>query len=430
MYGLLTDPFLSMSKSNNKQVTLKDLANHAGLSIAAVSRCLDTNPKSTARVSEATVKRVKKLAERLGYRHNRAARSLRKRRTDTIGMICFQGFLKSFPHRLVEATSAVKKRGFLPFVHHMHDDSQTTCREICQIMIDHRVDGVMLLSPTHVFSTEEVKWLLSCDIPLVAISNTTVRGIPQFAPDKETGFYLMAKHLIEEGYDPIYLLGNQEAKRAAPTSQASFALRGFRRAAKEAADSSKSRFGFVGTQTFAKAREISPVSDPTPVACYGYAAAKRLAEAKKLPDAFLCLNTGEASGVMRALAECGIRVPWDVAVAGFSTEPYSSLGPVPLTTVEHDFKGQCEAATAHLVRLIQGEIKVRHEIIYNSCHLLVSQSTVRRPMPPLLTEEEVKLWMPDDQLTPRFLEEIPLPGQPKLKPRGSRRKLGQRVPRR
>jgi len=384
-----------MPNRKKRPVTLKDIAQKCGLSVAAVSRCMDPNPGSTIRVSATTMQRVVRTAEKLGYRHNLAARSLRKGRTETIGLVCFQSFLRSSAHRLLEAVLAVKHRNHRPYVYHMHDDSKGACEQVCEAMLDQRVDGILLLSPPDSFPQGEVDKLLSANVPVVVLSSPALHGVPRYVPDKEEGFYLVARHLIEEGYDSIHLVtGRITDGEDRPGSQTRAALRGCRRAVEELRPDAPDCLGVQETESSMVLSADPPEHDTRRIALVGYAAAKLLSDLGRLPDALMFQNTVAAAGAMRGLAEAGVRVPWDVAVAGFSAEPFTSLGPVPMTVVEHSFHEQCEMAADHLVRLIGGEQMIGHETICNPYHLIIRQSSVRRPWPPLLAGDVIKNWLP------------------------------------
>lgn len=396
-----------MLSKKDRPVTLKDLARECGLSAAAVSRCLDPNPKSTIRVSVATVQRVAELAQKLGYRHNLAARSLRKGKTETIGLACFHGFLKSSPHRLLEVLAAVKRNGYQPFIHHMVDDSPVACGQLVETMLDHRVDGVLLLQPAEHFPQSEVDRLLAANVPVVSLSTSTLKRIPCYVPDKTQGFYLLAKHLLEEGYCSILLVGGELTDGEIKSLQTRSALRGCRRAIEECLDSSTGRLRVLQTRSAANLPRMPEEEHLSAVSLGGYAAAKRLVLAGQLPDALLFMNSAAAAGALRALGEAGVRVPADVAVAGFSAEAFTALGPLPITTVEHYFHEPCNAAVERLARILRGEDRIEQETILSPCRLVVRQSSVRRPCPPLLPDAPILEWLPADMLQPFEFHELP-----------------------
>jgi DNA-binding LacI/PurR family transcriptional regulator len=390
-----------MRQKNHRPLTLKDLARECGLSTAAVSRCLDPNPNSTIRVSRATAEKVAKMAKKLGYRHNMAARSLRKGRPKTIGMVCFQGLLRASPQRLLDAVDAVKSQDYQPIVHHMIDESPPAYRQVVETLLDERVDGVLLLQPTDHYPQAEVDRMLEAQLPVISLASSGLKRIPSYAVDKAQGFYLLARHLLEEGYRSILLVTTGKLPEGEITGKQTLsALQGCQRAIEEAGEISSGRFRIFETRSRGSLPDVPDEEHFTAVSLGGYAAARRLAVAGQLPEALLFLNSAAAAGALRALTEAGVRVPWDVAVAGFNSEAFTALGPLPITSVENPFREPCFTAVEHLIRIIQGETTIRQQFFPSPCHLVMRQSSVRRSLPPLLPEARILDWLPDGHLPP------------------------------
>lgn len=397
-----------MRKKTQAPITLKDIARECGLSTAAVSRCLDPNPKSTIRVSEATIKKVAHIAKTLGYRHNMAARSLRKGRPKSIGLVCFQRLLRASPQRLLDAVDAVKSQGYQPIVHHMVDDSPAACQQVVETLLDERVDGVLLLQPSDHFPQSEVNRLLEAQLPVISMATSGLKRIPGYAVDKAQGFFLLARHLLEEGYRSIFLVTGKIAEAGRRRGQTLSACQGCQRAIEEAGGVSSGRFRIFEARSQGSLPTVPDEEHFSATSLGGYAAAKRLVLAGQLPEALLFLNSAAAAGGLRALAEAGVRVPWDVAVAGFNSETFTALGPLPITSVENDFRKPCFAAVQHLTRIIQGETPIRQKFFPSPCHLVIRQSSVRRPCPPLLPEDTILDWLPEEQLCTVDFEQVTL----------------------
>ncbi len=397
-----------MPSKNDRPVTLKDIARECGLSAAAVSRCLDPNPKSTIRVSAATMEKVAQIAKKLGYRHNMAARSLRKGRPKTIGLVCFQALLKASPQRLLDVVNAVKSKDYQPIVHHMVDESPPACKQVVETLLDDRVDGVLLLQPSDHFPQGELDRLLDANLPVISLATSGLKRIPSYATDKAQGFYLLARHLLGEGYRSIFLVTGEIPERKI-IKQTLWALQGCQRAIKEAGEVSSGRFRVFETRSRVDLPEVPEEEHFTAISLRGYAAAKRLAMAGQLPEALLFLNSAAAAGGLRALAEAEVRVPWDVAVAGFNSEAFTALGPLPITSVENHFREPCHAAVEHLIRIIRGEVGISQQFFPSPCHLVIRQSSVRRTCPPLLPDAPILGWLPKDQVHPIEFAQMQIP---------------------
>ena len=379
-----------MRSAQPKRVTLKDLAAHTGLSIGAVSLSLIENPKTTIRVSEDTKERVRKAAHDLGYRHNWAAQVLRKGRTNSIALLSFQGSLQLATRRLHEGVAAVKRAGMNPLIYFVEEYGRETSEQICNAILDHRVDGVLLLSPGLDFAQHELNRLVKFGTPVAVVGAPFFKGVASFAPDKKQAFELITRHLIEEGFQSLALLCHQVMGKAPQLEgwHSVSAMEGFNRAIEGSPVSRKIRSAIYQMENSIDGSEIGQSEEISPFYASGYLGARRLIKMGNLPEALICSSDKVAFGAMRAFAEAGIRIPHDIAVAGFDNDPSSSAGTVPLTSVDHPLRELSEMAVHSIVRMMKKTRNPESGVTLAPCRLVIRQSSVRRTLsvPELLVD--------------------------------------------
>lgn len=367
-----------------KPVTIRDIASRLDISFQAVAQALSDNPRGTVKVSEETRKRVRKMADKMGYRHNRAAQTLRTGRSGMLGVLSFQGIDQIGIRRLHHSIEEIKKIGLSPVVHHVDSATEETCTQACNEMIDAKVDGVLLLNPTPNFKQDHITRLQATGRPVASIGSPWLKGIPRYLADKPKGFEMLVRHLIEEGYRKIALLcaDLQQNKNRQYAWHTLSAREGFESAIKWAGGKKLTIEPHVYPITFEAFRLcLDPAIGITSLYCAGYMAMRELIETRKVPEALVCQVDAWAVGALRACAEGGLRVPHDMALAGFENDPVSAVGSVPLTTVEHPLSKLCHKAVTGLVEIMNGKAASSQQLVRIPCELIVRQSTMRTPCP-------------------------------------------------
>lgn len=285
-------------------ITIKDVAKAAGVSVASVSRALNGHDNVTAE----TRQRIAGVARRLRYVPHGAARSLVTKRTQTIGALLPDLFGEFFSELIRGIDLAARARGLHLLVSSSHGDANEAAAALRAMQ--GRVDGLLIMSP-HV----DAAFLddhLHTTLPAV-LMNTTVQAT-RYATlniDNHGGAYAMTQHLLSRGYRDIAFIAGPEGN-----FDASERLAGFRAALAAHGGKTKSRV---------LAGDFSEQS--------GYRAGQQLLEMAKRPQAVFAANDMMAIGFLFALNEAGVRVPGDIALAGFDDIPISRFMQPPLTTV-------------------------------------------------------------------------------------------------
>ena len=306
-----------------RNVTIKDIAREADVSIASVSRVLN----NVGRVSDATRARILSIAERLRYVPHEGARSLIRKRTAMVGMVLPDLHGEFFSELLRGADSAARALGMHLLVSTSHGDPDEAAAAIRSMR--GRVDGLLLMSP-HVDSTFAARHL-SGDLPVVLLNAPPGAAAHLVSIDDYAGAVAMVRHLSASGCTRI-------AHIAGPVgnSDAAERLRGYRDALGQPADPALIFQGDFSVDA-------------------GRAAALAFTALSPRPDAIFAANDMMAAGCMEALAELGIAIPGEIAVGGFDDVPLAHFLSPPLTTMRIDVARFGRTAFVQLVAAIAGQ---------------------------------------------------------------------------
>jgi len=284
-----------------KSATIRDVADAAGVSVATVSRVYN----GIDAVAEPTRARVVAATAALDYVPHSGARSLSTRRTDTIGVILPDLHGEFFSELIRGIDLATRARGLHLLLSHSHGDPVEAMTVLRAMRT--RVDAIVVMSP---YADEGVLAALGGRTPLVLLgSGGDAGGHPRFAIDNHAGAFAMTGHLLGAGYRRIAFVSGP-----ADNIEAAQRLAGYRDAL--------AAHGGVPEQV--AQGDFSEQS--------GARAAGLLLEGPR-PDAIFAGNDMMAVGCLQALREAGLRVPDDIALAGFDDIPISRFLDPPLTTV-------------------------------------------------------------------------------------------------
>lgn len=371
-----------------KRATLKDIGLHLGLSARAVSQAL-SDGAGTVKVSSATKEKVQALAKEWGYRHNRAAKTLRTGKTGILGVLTFHSFSPMAVQRLHYALKSIKNwPEFTPLIYDSDSRDEESCIQACNAMLDAKADGVLILGPSPHFS--HYMRLLEAGIPVTIVGQPYLPNVPKFVADKKAGFAELTTHLVEEGYKSITFLCRDisHEKSAYLSEWHVHRLReGFRAAAKKAQEAGlKTKFNFHYLVPKDMQTEISAFGEIHSTYTPGYLGMWQLIESGKVPDALMCQLDTWALGALRACGEAGISVPGDMAITGFEDDVASGVGLTPVTSVGQPHEELATMAVTELVGLIKNDIKLMDRLSTLKYQMVIRQSSLRRKLAPLFHE--------------------------------------------
>jgi len=294
----------------HKPASLKILSNHLGLSMAAISRVLSGSPAAQS-IPKATQDRIFAAAAELNYRPNLFARSLRNRRSQTVGVIVpevSEGYatlvLGGIEHELMQADYFY----FLVSHHHREEMIQRSER----LFRDRAVEGVIAVD-----TLLRDRWA----IPTVTVSgHHEPKGVTNIVLNHRLAAELAINHLRDLGHKRLAFIKGQKF-----SSDTESRWRGIRHAMEK-------RGLAVFPQLVAQLEGGQPTHEP------GYLATQKLLASGETFSALFAFNDVSAIGAIKALREAGMRVPQDVSVVGFDDVQSAAFQNPALTTVRQPLR--------------------------------------------------------------------------------------------
>ncbi len=319
-------------------ITIRDVATRAGVSPSTVSHVIN----GTRQVSAATRQRVTQAMEALDYKPNRLARSLRSRRTQTLGVLLPNNTNPFFALVLGGIEAAAYDRGYNVILGNANDDPRREL-DYLDILLSRQVDGIVLVSTgAH---RAALDFLKARGTPVVMVDRSPGEGYADWPIDtvfaeNEQGGCLATEYLIGLGHRRIGCISG-------PSLLNSSAARvdGYRRALAEA--------GLAADEGLIVDGDFQHEG--------GYRACRALLAQPERPTALFVCNDLMAVGALCAIHEAGLRVPDDLSVVGFDDIPLASFTVPRLTTIAqpaHDLGGQ--AVQLLLQRLLDRETPACH----------------------------------------------------------------------
>ena len=335
-----------MPKRAAGHVTLSDIARACDLSISTVSIVLSEAPLSR-HVAEATRLRIRAMASRLGYHPDVHARSLRRRRTQTIGVLAYDlsdPFCIPVVRGIEEALQPAQY-----FALQVNAQAQRKLFDrYLRMILERRAEGVIVIA-SWIF--EEADLLADIEknhVPIVIVGrDLTVRRIPSVLVDNKAGGAIAMRHLLSLGHRNIAIVrGPEELFDSEPRWQ------GFQCAAAEAGIDLDARLVFQLPNRF----------DPRSSFEGGRQFAKQMVGSGRPFTALLAFDDLTALGAIRGLTETGLRVPEDCSVVGFDDILPASVTTPGLTTIRQPLEEMGQLAAEQLLEALnpREEKRKRH----------------------------------------------------------------------
>lgn len=333
-------------------VSIKDIAARAGVSFQTVSKVL----KGKGSVSPETRAWILEVAEQLGYVPNAVARSLVSQRTGTIGIVASDFSDYVLAQFVAGAEREARYQGQCAIVGSINDEG-TDCERYIRILIERRVDGILLAAP-QLEQNERVGEMLRGRLPVVSIHHIAGGGIVTVGSHQSQVGLIATQHLLELGHRCIGTIIGPRDRRVTQSR-----LRGYQRA----------------LDTMGIGFDPELIEEGHWQVDGGYEAVQRLL--KRVPDltAIVAQNDMMAIGVLSALHAQGRRVPEDCAVVGCDDIPIAAHTIPSLTTVHLPFHETGEAAMRLLLDIIANP-GTEPERISLPVHLVRRASTIGRAL--------------------------------------------------
>ncbi len=311
-----------MVQRKSGHVTLLDVAKACGFSVSTVSIVLSEAPLSQ-NIAATTSKQIRAMAQQLGYHPDAFARSLRRRRSQTIGVLAYD---LSDPYciPIVRGIQAgLQPASYLPLVM----DAQTKRAlfdNYLQMILERRAEGVIVIASWVFDESNLLSDIEKNNVPIVIISrDLTEHGVSSLLVDNEEGGKLAMRHLVELGHRQIAVIrGPEELFDSAPR------WTGVRRAAADAGIKLEKQL----------VRQLPNLVDPASGFEGGLDCARRMLASGKPFTAVLAFDDLTALGVVRGLTEAGLRVPEDCSVTGFDDVLPAAVATPGITTIRQPLK--------------------------------------------------------------------------------------------
>ena len=331
-------------------ITLKAVAQHLGLTPGTVSAVLNDSPSARS-IPQETKNRIHAAAKELDYRPNFFARTLRNKRTYTIGVIA-EEIGDSYSSAIISGIEQYLRQRNYFFLTVVHRHDPILLSRYSQMLSERGVEGIITVDTT----VNEAPML-----PTVAVAgHKKLKGVTNIVLDHERAAVLALNHLKELRHERVAVM------RGNPISSDS----------KERWDAICCVAARIGLTLDPELTVQIDADDPTPM--LGYPFTKQLLARQKPFTALFAYNDISAIGAIRAIQEQGFRVPQDISVIGFDDIPGAAFNNPSLTTVRQPLNRMGEVAAQSLLDRIEGKKEYPHEIAIEP-ELVVRESTAKAP---------------------------------------------------
>jgi LacI family transcriptional regulator len=298
-------------------VTIREVAKESGFSSTTVSIVLNNAPLARY-IPDTTKKRIERAAKKLGYRPNLFARTLRNRRTHTVGVMVFDMTDPYCIPILRGIESSLYEASFLPILTDVHNERSRFERYL-EMLLDRRVEALIVIANWLFVDIEVLGDIEKSNIPSAMVGHELNAGsVSSVIVDNEMGGQCAVQHLHSLGHRKIAFI--RGPKRIADTAPR-----------------------WKGVRNFAKTHdlEIDPElvldlpesSDPLSSFDAGIELTEELLRRKHPFTALMAFDDMTAFGAIRALSKAGIKVPDQCSVIGFDDIGHSRLLTPALSTL-------------------------------------------------------------------------------------------------
>ncbi|WP_127132768.1 LacI family DNA-binding transcriptional regulator [Pseudoflavitalea rhizosphaerae] len=316
---------------DQKEVTIYDIAKYLNLSATTVSRGLKDHPT----INKQTRKKIAEAAQLLGYRSNTFASSLRSKRTNTIGVIVPRLNSQFMSGVLAAMEDTASREGYNLLITQSLEKEEKE-KVNANTMFNKRVDGLLISLAYDTKSIDHLQPFLNKKIPVVFFDRTWDQSsCTSVTIDNYKAAYEATKHLLDQGCKRILHLGGNKERNVYADR-----LRGYKHALRDA-----------GIAYDEKLVRISQLLESAGTDAAAWILKQKPAQR---PDAVFGANDTVAAHCMLALLEAGIRIPDDIAIAGFNNDPISRIVSPSLTTVDYSSSRLGETAMKSLLEHLNG----------------------------------------------------------------------------
>jgi len=343
---------LNMSKK--EKVTIHDIARKLNITASTVSRALKDHP----RISTETKKAVVKAAQRLNYQPNHIAAALRNGRSNILGIIvptADRTFFSSVVRGIEEIANTSR---YNVMICQTYDNFEKEVSTI-EALLNARVDGIIASHAKETVTFDHFLKAKERGIPVILFDRSNdALEVSQVVIDDYLGSFKATEHLIQQGCKKIAHFTN-----ILKISIYKERLRGYREALE--------RYGIKYDESLVIESNLQ-LED-------GRNSMRQLLDANLQPDGVFSASAFGILGAMQVLKESGYKIPEQVALVGFSNEPYTSFTEPSLSVVDqHSMRMGNAAAEIFLEEMNATEKKFIPQKIVLQPELIIRQSSLRK----------------------------------------------------
>lgn len=316
----------------NRQTTIVDIAKELNISKSTVSRALTGHPNIRAE----TKKAVLELADQMDYQRNMLSVGLVNQKTNTIGIIVPEFVSSYFSKVIIGAQQAAAVAGYNVIICQSDENYDQEISNV-NIMLSNQVDGVLVSLTKETRNFDHLKRFAKKGIPIVFFNRVCDEMIvPKVIVDDFQGAHKITEHIIETGKRRIAHLGGPDNLLIS-------------RKRKEGYLAALKKHGIAIDQELIIPYDL--LLDKVNIFV------NHLINLPNPPDAIFAINDPTAIKVIEFLKSKKIRIPEDIAIAGFSNDSYSAIIDPSLTTMSQPVYEIGKVAAELLIDQINREVK-------------------------------------------------------------------------
>lgn len=312
-----------------KKTTIKDIANVLGITPSAVSKALNDHP----RISKETKLAVKQIAENLNYQPNHLASALRKGKSNLVGVIVPRANSNFFSSVLENIEKILNKEGYNVIISQSNESYDKECKSIDTLLYT-QVDGIIASLANETVNFSQFEKIKKKGIPLILFDRgDNDIGVDYIGIDDYDSSHMVVEHLVNQNSKRIAHIGGYRHTRIFKNR-----ILGFIDALEKYNLPHSKDLILEGDLTLKDGRDKMETLLKLPIP----------------PDAVYAASDYAALGALQVLQEHNIKVPEDIALVGFSNEPFTSLVSPSITSVnQHSGEIGKIAAQTFLKRIDQ-----------------------------------------------------------------------------
>lgn len=337
-----------------KDVTIYDIAQKLDLSSATVSRALQDHPA----INKNTRKKIQEAAKELGYRHNNFASSLRKQKTNTIGVIVHELNSNFITSVLAGIEKVTTEAGYDLIIAHSSESFKKEAANALNLF-HKRVDGLIASLAFDTQGLDHYTQYEEKGIPVIFFDRVEEHSeSTKVIIDNYKCGYEATQHLIEQGCKKVVLV-TANLKRNVYAQR----HKGYKDA--------------LYDNSIPYNKEYVLIKDLSEQC--GVEAALQILKMKPLPDGAFITNDFSAAVCMQTLKDHGIRIPEDIAVVGFNNDAIGKIIEPQLTTIDYPGIDMGEIAARNLINHLKGLSNIKHtSTIVVRSNLIVRKSSLKK----------------------------------------------------